>query len=93
MDIVHNNPNKPAMAVWSQDQIDTLEKAIKLTDPHVFISKIDYDAGTVHIGYHYNEGTPDAFDENDFMTINVASSSVAAAFKDVFIQVYNRCMY
>lgn len=93
MDIVHTNTNKSAMTVLSQDQIDTLEKAIQLTDSHVFISKIDYDVGMVHIGFHYNEGTPNAFDENDFMTINVASDSVPATFKDVFNQVYDRCMY
>lgn len=93
MVIVHNNTNKSAMTVMSQDQIDTLEKAIQLTDPHVFISKINYDIGTVSIGFHYNEGTPNAFDENDFLTINVASDSVPAAFKDVFNRVYDRCMY
>lgn len=93
MVIVHQNPNKSAMTVMSQDEIDTLEKAIQLTDPHVFISKINYDIGTVSIGFHYNEGTPNAFDENDFLTINVASDSVPAAFKDVFNRVYDRCMY
>lgn len=90
--IIHTNPEKKAMDIFSDDQIQTLEKAIQLTDSHVFISKIDYDKGLVYIGMHYNEGTPNAFDEEDFMTINVACDSVPAAFKDVFNQVYNRCM-
>lgn len=90
--IIHTNPDKKAMDIFSDDQIQTLEKAIQLTDRHVFISKIDYDKGLVYIGMHYNEGTPNAFDEEDFMTINVACDSVPAAFKDVFNQVYNRCM-
>lgn len=90
--IIHTNPEKKAMDIFSDDQIQTLEKAIQLTDRHVFISKIDYDKGLVYIGMHYNEGTPNAFDEEDFMTINVGCDSVPAAFKDVFNQVYNRCM-
>ena len=90
--IIHTNPEKKAMDIFSDDQIQTLEKAIQLTDRHVFISKIDYDKGLFYIGMHYNEGTPNAFDEEDFMTINVACDSVPAAFKDVFNQVYNRCM-
>lgn len=90
--IIHTNPDKKAMDIFTDDQIQTLEKAIQLTDRHVFISKIDYDKGLVYIGMHYNEGTPNAFDEEDFMTINVACDSVPAAFKDVFNQVYNRCM-
>ncbi len=90
--IIHTNPDKKAMDIFSDDQIQTLEKAIQLTDLHVFISKIDYDKGLVYIGMHYNEGTPNAFDEEDFMKINVGCDSVPAAFKDVFIQVYTRCM-
>ena len=90
--IIHTNPEKRAMTIFTDDQIQTLEKAIQLTDRHVFISKIDYDKGLVYIGMHYNEGTPNAFDEDDFMTINVASDSVPAAFKDVLNQVYDRCI-
>lgn len=90
--IIYTNPEKKAMDIFTDDQIQTLEKAIQLTDRHVFISKIDYDKGLVYIGIHYNEGTPNAFDEEDFMTINVACDSVPAAFKDVFNHVYDRCM-
>lgn len=90
--IIHTNPDKKAMDIFSDDQIQTLEKAIQLTDRHVYISKIDYDKGLVYIGMHYNEGTPNAFDEEDFMTINVSCDSVPAAFKDVFNRVYDRCM-
>ena len=90
--IIHTNPDKKAMDIFSDDQIQTLEKAIQLTDRHVYISKIDYDKGLVYIGMNYNEGTPNAFQEEDFMTINVACDSVPAAFKDVFNRVYDRCM-
>ena len=41
--IIHTNPDKKAMDIFTDDQIQTLEKAIQLTDRHVFISKIDYD--------------------------------------------------
>ena len=90
--IIHTNPDKKAMDIFSDDQIQILEKAIQLTDRHVFISKIDYDKGLVYIGMNYNEGTPNAFQEEDFMIINVGCDSVPAAFKDVFNQVYDRCM-
>ncbi len=90
--IIHTNPEKKQMDIFTDDQIQTLEKAIQLTDRHVYISKIDYDKGLVYIGMNYNEGTPNYFQEEDFMTINVACDSVPAAFKDVFNRVYDRCM-
>lgn len=90
--IIHTNPEKKQMDIFTDDQIQTLEKAIQLTDRHVYISKIDYDKGLVYIGMNYNEGTPNAFQEEDFMKINVACDSVPAAFKDVFNRVYDRCM-
>lgn len=90
--IIHTNTEKKAMTIFTDDQLQTLEKAIQTVDRHVYISKIDYDKGLVYIGMNYNEGTPNAFQEEDFMTINVACDSVPAAFKDVFNSVYNRCM-
>lgn len=90
--IIHTNPQKRAMTIFTDDQLQTLEKAIQTVDRHVYISQIDYDKGLVYIGMNYNEGTPNAFQEEDFMTINVASDSVPAAFKDVFNQVYDRCI-
>jgi len=90
--IIHTNPEKRAMTIFTDDQLQTLEKAIQTVDRNVYISKIDYDKGLVYIGMNYNEGTPNAFQEEDFMTINVASDSVPAAFKDVFNRVYDRCI-
>lgn len=90
--IIHTNPEKRAMTIFTDDQLQTLEKAIQTVDRNVYISKIDYDKGLVFIGMNYNEGTPNAFQEDDFMTINVASDSVPAAFKDVFNRVYDRCI-
>ena len=90
--IIHTNPEKRSMDIFTDDQIQTLEKAIQTVDRHVYISKIDYDKGLVYIGMNYNEGTPNFFQEEDFMTINVACDSVPSAFKDVFNRVYDRCI-
>ena len=90
--IIHTNPEKKAMDIFKDDQLQTLEKAIQTIDRHVYISKVDYDKGLVYIGMNYNEGTPNFFQEEDFMTINVGSDSIPAAFKDVFNRVYDRCM-
>lgn len=90
--IIHTNPEKKAMTIFTDDQLQTLEKAIQTVDRHVYISKIDYVKGLVYIGMNYNEGTPNAFREEDFMAVNVASDSVPAAFKDVFNRVYDRCI-
>jgi hypothetical protein len=48
---------------------------------------MDYLNGTVSLGMHY-----DNFDQEDFMTVNVASDSVPAAFYDVYTRAYERCI-
>ena len=83
---------KTAMSVFTNDQIDTLEKAIQTVDRHLSISKVDYDSGTISVGMTYNEGTDNQFTEDDFLVVNVASDSVAAAFYDVYTQAYPRCI-
>ena len=83
---------RTAMSVFTDDQIDTLEKAIRTVDRHLSIAKVDYDSGTISVGMTYNEGTDNQFTEDDFLVVNVASDSVAAAFYDVYTQVYSRCI-
>lgn len=83
---------RTAMSVFTDDQIDTLEKAIKTVDRHLSIAKVDYDAGTISVGMTYNEGTDSEWVEDDFLVVNVASDSVAAAFYDVYTQAYSRCI-
>lgn len=48
---------------------------------------MDYNTGKIHLGMHY-----DHFDEESFITVNVASDSVASAFYDVYTRVYERCI-
>ena len=85
MKIVHSE--KPAFSIFTQDQLDTLEKACRTVEPRLFISELDYQKGTVTLGMHY-----DNFDQDDFMSVNVASDSVPAAFYDVYTRAYERCI-
>lgn len=79
--------NRPSFDIFTQEQLDTLEKACQTVDFRTYIAKVDYNTGKIYIGHHY-----DSFDDDSFMEINVASDSVAAAFYDVYTRVYERCI-
>lgn len=79
--------DKPAFNIFTPAQLDTLEQACRTVEPRLYISEIDYQKGTVTLGMHY-----DNFDQDDFMSVNVASDSVPAAFYDVYTRAYERCI-
>lgn len=85
MQIVHSE--KPAFSIFTLDQLDTLEQACRTVEPRLYISEMDYQKGTITLGMHY-----DNFDQADFIKVNVASDSVAAAFYDVYTRAYDRCI-
>lgn len=87
-----NQNNKPCMSIFDQDTLDTLDAAIKTVDPSVAIDTVNYDTGIISISITYNKGTKDEWTKHDFMEINAASDSVAAAFYDVYTSVYKRCI-
>lgn len=72
---------------FEPDQIETLEKACQIVDPRLYVAKLDYDKGTISIGFHH-----EYFDEDDFISVNVASDSVPSAFYDVCTRVYSSCI-
>lgn len=79
--------NRPAFDVFTTGQLDTLLKACQTVEPRLYISIMDYNTGKIHLGMHY-----DQFDEESFITVNVAADSVASAFYDVYTRVYERCI-
>lgn len=89
---VINTKNKPCMSIFDNETLDTLDAAIKTVAPHAAVDTVDYDKGIVYISHAYNQGTPHEWVNHKFMEINVASDSVAAAFYDVYTQVYLRCI-
>ena len=82
----------PRMNVLSDDQIQTIEKAIQFIDKNLSIHEINYDTGTVSVAMTYNKGTPNEWTEQNFIVVNVNADSEPALFKDVFNQVYSRCI-
>lgn len=81
-----------AMDQFSSVELDLLDKAIKTVDPNVAIDTVDYDKGIVQVSITYNMGTPNQWTNPNFMQINVACESVAAAFHEVYEAVYRRCI-
>ena len=78
--IIHTNPDKKAMDIFSDDQIKNLEESVQILDPIAFVESINYDTGIVEIG---------RFGSDEKQRINVACDSVPAAFKDVLYRVFN----
>lgn len=92
MSQVINNKNNPCMPTIDNITLNVLDQAIKTVAPHAAVDTVDYDKGIVYISHTYNQGTPQEWVDHKFMEINVASDSVAAAFYDVYTQVYLRCI-
>ena len=89
---VINKNNNPCMAIFDNMQLNTLDQAIKTVDPNIAVDTVDYDTGIITISITHNKGIIDEEWTNTLMKINVASDSVAAAFYDVYTQVYKRCI-
>ena len=81
-----------AFAHFSPEQIKVLEDAVKTADRNYYIAQMDYQKGTISVGLVNNEGTEHEFHTDDFIVVNVACDSVAAAFYDVYTRAYKRAM-
>lgn len=92
MATIVNSTTTPRMDKMSDEFIDTLEKAIRTVDRSLSIDTVDYGTGTVLVSMRYNHGTPDEWVQHDFIKVNVNADSNAAAFHDVYTQVYDRCI-
>lgn len=92
MKIIGKGLKYHAMDVLSDDEIITLEKAIKTMDHNIIITEINYEIGVIKIGYIYNKGDEDVWIKNDFMTVNVNAESVGCLFWEVINAVFHRCM-
>ncbi len=86
-----NQNNNPCMSEFDKATLETLDTAIKTVDPSVAIDTVNYDTGIITISITYNKGTKDQWTNHNFMEINVAADSVAAAFFGVYTRVYKRC--
>ena len=82
----------PRMAIIPDDVLDTLEKAIRTVDPNLSIATVDYASGTILVAITYNAGTKGQWTCENFIQVNVNADSVAAAFRDVYSRVYDRCI-
>ena len=79
---------KRAMALLSDNEAEILEQAVKLVDPRIGISEIDYAGGTITLSYLYNAGTEHEWTDGMFLTVNVGADSRAAIVKDVMDKVF-----
>ena len=77
---------------FSPEQIKALENAIQTADRNYYISQMDYQKGTISVGLINNAGTQYEFKTDDFIVVNVACDSIAAAFYDVYTRAYKRAM-
>lgn len=73
---------------FTEDQLDTLDKAINLTCAQFHLQKVDYAAGTIHISNTYNRNKPDQWTQDDFIVVNIGACSIASAFHAAYEAVY-----
>lgn len=91
--IIKQTAGHPSMAVLSEQDIELLDRCIRLIDRNLELDSIDYSAGTVSVAITYNRGTGNEWVKHDFIQVNVACDSIPAIFRDVYGQVYDRCMH
>ena len=88
MTVKEAEDGKREMAFLSGEEAGILEQAVKLVDPRIGISEIDYTDGTITLSYVHNRGTEHEWTEGMFRTVNVRADSRAAIVKDVMEKVF-----
>ena len=92
MQIIEPKNGDRRMSEINPETVKTLEQAIQTVDRHLSIELIDYSTGAINIGMTYNQGTANEWTNKEFLVVNVACDSVAAAFHDVYTAAYDRCI-
>lgn len=77
-----------AMAFLTDEELEILERAIKLVSDRIGIASVSYASGTVTLSYVYNKGGKDEWTDNSFKIVNVGADSKAAVVKDVLEKVF-----
>lgn len=81
-----------SMDVMDDETVGLLEKFIKRMDRRLYIHKIDYQVGVIGLGYTYNIGTKDEWNQDDFMEVNVSCESVPCLMWEVVNKVFHKCV-
>ena len=81
-----------SMDVMDDETVGLLEKFIKRMDRRLYIHKIDYQVGVIVLGYTYNIGTKDEWNQDDFMEVNVSCESVPCLMWEVVNKVFHKCV-
>lgn len=92
MQIIEPKNGDRRMSEINPETVKTLEQAIQTVDRHLSIELIDYSTGVINIGMTYNQGTANEWTNKEFLVVNVACDSVAAAFHEVYTAAYDRCI-
>jgi hypothetical protein len=79
-----------AMDALDDETINLLDTFIKRMDRRLYIHKIDYQMGVIGLGYTYNIGTKDEWNNDDFMEVNVSCESVPCLMWEVVDKVYHK---
>ncbi len=74
------------------DEIELIDRAIKVIEPKLMIQEVNYSKGVVKIAFNRNVGTPNEWCEENFLEVNVACDSNAAVLCDVINKVRERCL-
>lgn len=92
MVVIGKDAEHHSMDVMDDETVGLLEKFIKRMDRRLYIHKIDYQLGVIGLGYTYNIGTKDEWNQDDFMEVNVAAESVPCLMWEVVDKVFHKCV-
>ena len=81
-----------SMVVLDDETVALLERFIKRMEKRLYIHKIDYQLGVIGLGYTYNIGTKDEWNQDDFMEVNVSCESVPCLMWEVVDKVFHKCV-
>lgn len=92
MVVIGKDAEHHSMDVMDDETVELLEKFIKRMERRLYIHKIDYQLGVIGLGYTYNIGTKDEWNQDDFMEVNVAAESVPCLMWEVVDKVFHKCV-
>jgi hypothetical protein len=75
--------NDLAMAEFSKEQLELLETVLRVAEPRLYISEVNYDSGIIAVGLTFA-----SWKEDNYVTVNVYSNNVPTSIKAVINKVY-----
>lgn len=83
VEIIGIETEHPYMDKFDDKSLQVMCDMVSTMNKSLYVSSVNYNTGRINVGVHHNVGTADAFDDNDYLSINVGAESIGCMFYEV----------